>query len=355
MPDTPTTTAANTPCRIASGLASGPVAHARLAGEAVSAALLRADLSRADMVLLFLSADFADDPRPALICAARAAQTLAVTGCTALGILTEDDWILDAPSAAALVFGGGSTSPEAPRLTLAAPNTLDLRWLEGDKVHFGGVAGDATGRGPFKVWHHGQVQGEGYCTLSLPGTHSELIVSRGMRRLGEPLLVEQATGFDLLRLNGRQATEMLRRAMRSASLSTDSPAPLHTLAVATLDAAGTTRGMWPIISVNPDGGLTVATRLEVGERLAFMQHCPDQALRELDASLLEDITPAYGLMFSCGTRGAALHDGMDREWAMIRKRYPQMPLLGFYGNGQIANLHGFNQLLHHSVVLSLQA
>lgn len=350
---TPLSTSSDTPGRFATGLASAPVAHARLAGEAVSAALQRADLGRADMVLLFLSADFADDPRPALINAARAAQTLAISGCTALGILTEDDWILDAPSAAALVIGSGDPDRQAPRLTLAAPNTLDLRWLDTDKVHFGGVAGDATGRGPFKVWHHGQIQPNGYCTLALPGTETDIVISRGMRRLGETLLVESATGFDVQRLNGRPPAEMLRRAMRSAGLHVDGTPALHTLAIATLDQAGVSRAHWPIISLNPDGGMTVATRLEAGERLVFMQHCPDQALRELDSSLPDRAAPAFGLMFSCGTRGATLHDGMDREWAMIRKRYPGMPLLGFYGNGQIANLGGVNQLLHHSVVLSL--
>jgi small ligand-binding sensory domain FIST len=39
----------------------------------------------------------------------------------------------------------------------------------------------------------------------------------------------------------------------------------------------------------------------------------------------------------------------------LKKRYPGMPLIGFYGNGEIAQVNGQNQLLQYSAVLGLFA
>lgn len=334
---------------VASGIASGPVATPKLAAEAVERALRRARLTRAQAVLLFLSADFADDPRPALIAAARAAQTLALTGCTALGILTEDDWILDAPSAAALVLGGErgfvAREPGAAALTLAAPNTLELAWLAAGAPRYGGVAGDATGLGPYKVWQQGQIRADGRCEQALGGPAPKVTVSRGMLPLGEPLLVEEFEGFDLLRLSGRRAAETLGRA---------GAVPLHELALACLDPRGQVLQCWPLIAVDGNGAVTVAAHLAVGQRVVWMRRWAEAAAIELEQSL-SGPAAGFGLVFSCGSRGAAFYGGIEGDWRAIRQAQPDLPLVGFYGNGQIAAVGGENRLLHHSVVVSLFA
>ena len=90
---------------VATGLARGARAEPQLAAQAVERALERAGLTRANSVLLFLTPHFAPSPETALRAAARAAGCLQVTGCTGAGVLTDDEWLLDVPGAAAMVFG----------------------------------------------------------------------------------------------------------------------------------------------------------------------------------------------------------------------------------------------------------
>ena len=91
---------------IATGLATGVTADPAIAAQAVAQAMLHLGLSHANSVLLFLSEAFARDPQPALLAASRQSQCMQIAGCSAQGIFTEQDWVLDAPAAAAMVFGG---------------------------------------------------------------------------------------------------------------------------------------------------------------------------------------------------------------------------------------------------------
>ena len=119
----------------------------------------RAQLTHANSVLLFLTPEFARDPQPALRAASKAANCMQVIGCSAAGIFTEEDWVLDTPAAAAMVFGGNV--PLAPAhdihadplvFSLAAPNATNRPCIKPPGQRFGGISRDATGQGPFKVW-----------------------------------------------------------------------------------------------------------------------------------------------------------------------------------------------------------
>ncbi len=329
--------------RYASGLAHASRPSPRLAADAVEQALSKLGEQRAAAVLLFLSADFAHDPRPALVAAARAAQTLAVAGCTALGVMNEDDWLVDTPAAAALLIQQlPPAQADTPRLTLAAPNTLDLAWLETGWARYGGIAGDATGVGPYKVWRQGQIAADGKAELALPA--SDVLVSRGLSPVSPAFTVTGIAGFELQSLDGRMAAATLRRSMVSLP-------ELHELALATLDEDSQPSQCWPLVSLNPDGSVTVAARLFPGERVVWMRRTAATALAEVQ-TMASQPAPAAGLLFSCAGRGPALHDGQDREWQTLVRAWPGTPLAGFYGNGQIARLDGANRLLHQSLVLA---
>ncbi len=112
---------------VATGLAIGREANPNLAAQAVKQAMHAADISIASSVLLFLTSEFARDPVPALRAAAKAASCTQIMGCCP-GIFTEQDWMLDAPAAAALVLSGevalthlSTKDASQLLLTLAAP------------------------------------------------------------------------------------------------------------------------------------------------------------------------------------------------------------------------------------------
>jgi len=60
-------------------------------------------------------------------------------------------------------------------------------------------------------------------------------------------------------------------------------------------------------------------------------------MRQSIARLAErDYRPACALVFSCIGRGPYFYGGEDRDLAVLRERFPGLPLLGSYGTGQIA-------------------
>lgn len=355
-----------------SGLARGRVAEPGLAREAVRTAMERAQLEHPQAVLLFLSADFADDPQPALTAAARAAGCMQVAGCTAAGVFTEEDWVLDAPAASALVLGDGvdlrpvrrGDGDAGAELTLAAPNALDMTWLAAGGRRFGGVSGDATGQGPYSVWSGGRVQDRGRCELNLAGANLRIGVSQGVRPLSRPLPVERVQGHDLQALGGMEALASLAREL-PLSLRAPERMPTH------LIMAGLTYGkhehavkegrfhLLPVVAVNPaDQSVTIASRLTPGMHLFWALRQPQAAEHDMELMLARlagerPDPPAFGLMFPCMGRGPYFYSGEDRDILALKRRFPGIPCAGFYGNGEIAHLDGGNRLLQYSVVLAL--
>lgn len=355
--------------KVASALARGRLADPALAGQAVKTAMARAALEHPQAVLLYLTSEFAQDPQPAIAAAARTAGCLQVTGCTAAGVFTEEDWVLDAPAAAAMVFGGDlglhpSHGAEEQTLTIVAPNALDLLWLNASGPRFGGVSGDATGQGPYSVWTGGRVQAAGRCELGLRGANLRIGISQGIRPLSRPAAVEQVQGHDVYVLGGDTALGAL---VKELPLSARAPEriPTHLL------MAGVTYGdpdhaleegrfhLLPVVGVNADDkSVTVAGELRPGLDLFWALRQPQAAEHDMNAMihrLSEDIPgpPAFGLMFPCLGRGPWFYGGEDRDIQALVRRFPAMPLIGFYGNGEIAHLDGANRLLQYSVVLSL--
>ena len=354
-----------------SGLAHGRVPDPALAERAVLAAMARAGLDHPESILLYLSADFARDPQPAVSAAARAADCLQVAGCTAAGVFTDEDWVLDAPAAAALVLGDGMglrspqpNPPAGPVLTLAAPNALDMTWIESGPPRFGGVSGDATGQGPFSVWCSGRVRDSGRCELELVGVEAHLDVSQGVRPLSRPQPIDRVADRDLLGLGGAPALASLVREL-PLSLRAPDRIPTHLL------MAGIPYGapdhaiaegrfhLLPVVAVDAaQQSVTVAGRLRPGLDLFWALRQPQAAEQDM-AGLLDRLNdklrqpPAFALMFPCMGRGPYFYGGQDGDLRAVTRRYPGLPCAGFYGNGEIACRDGVNRLLQYSVVLAL--
>lgn len=354
---------------IATALAHGRSAKTDLAHEAVQTALGKAGLSYANAVLLFLSPHFAHEPEPALHEAARTAGCLQVDGCIGAGLFTEQEACLGGPAAAAMVFGGGiqlrrARAGESPIFSLAAPTGLDLAWLENKSPRFGAVASDSDGQGPFKVWSGGRVQREGRCDLAFDGVKIRIGLSQGARPLSQPQVVTEVDGNDVLAVGGHLALGSLASTLPQINRDMERM-PLH------LFMAGVTHGdpahaleegryqMMPIVSASPDtGSVTVPALLAPGDQLFWAVRQPQAA--ELDMSAMLDRLgsdtldpPAFGLFFPCLGRGPNFYGGDDRDIALIQEHYPALPLIGFYGNGEIAPLNETNRLLQYSAVLGL--
>jgi small ligand-binding sensory domain FIST len=351
---------------VATALVKATSPKPELAADAVRIALDKAGLDHPNAVLLYLSADFARDPDPAIRAAARAAGCLQIAGCTATGLFTEEDWVLDSPAAAALVLGGDYRlqSPQAgePVFTLSAPNALDWNWLAACGERYGGVSGDATGRGPYKVWQAARCQAGGHCELCITGGRVRIGVSHGVRPLNAPATLTAVSGHDILAVEGEPALSNLVHELPPA---TRERLPLHLLML------GVTYGMpmnaleegryhlLPVLASNAqDHSITVAAQIPLGSRIFWAMRLPQAAeyeMRNLVEGLCADTLddPCFALMFSCTGRGPYFYDGEDRDILQFTRHFPDTPLIGFYGNGEIAHLDGANRLMQYSAVLAL--
>ncbi len=356
--------------RIATGLATGTAATAFLASQAVQKALDKLDADRANSVLLFLTEAFASNPEAAIRAAAKTASTMQIIGCSAPGIFTDEDWVIDGAAVAAMVFTGETSleaaTPNHPQtdllLTLVAPNAINATWLTTEIQKFGGVSGDATGRGPFSVWQNGKGNTQGLCEILLHNTHGAVAASHGLRLISSPRRITDSHGYDIKAVADTPALQTLQSAWEKANKQS-TQIPYHQLLAVYADkAASIERGEYQpctIISGNEaEQSVTLAQPLAAGQWLSWAVRDKDSAQLDIvkTASQLKqqlDRTPDFALFFSCMGRGPYFYDGLDQDLALLKTLFPKLPIIGFYGNGEIAPIHGRNTLLDYSAVLGL--
>ena len=353
---------------VATALLSADKAAPEMAADVVRDALARAGGGIARSVLLFLSSDFVHQAHAAVLAASRASRCLQVTGCTAPGILTEADWVIDRPAACAMVFCGEAglaahADAALPRLTFAAPNAAAMDWLAGTARRYGLLVTDSSAHSAGRIWCHGQMAIDGRCETALGGARAAIGISRGVRALGEPLMAV-ADGYEVSRMGAHPAlTALLRQLPRD--LREQEKLPFHRLAAGIVSGAperAIEEGRYslaPVLAANhEERTLTLATPLQEGAMLFWALRDGETAegeMRRLAADLAGELggSADFGLVFSCLGRGPYFFGGEDRDLAAIKERLPGVPLIGAYGGGQIAPLHDGNRLVHNSAVLAL--
>lgn len=357
---------------VATGLSYGQRPDPQHAARAVQQALASADLERANAVILFLTPEYAGNPEPALRAAARAAGTLQVIGATGAGILTEQEWILDSPGAAAMILGGnvklGIPKPawddDQVVLSLCTPNGMGADWLDAPLQRIGAISGDVSGDGPFKVWSSGRVSEDGRAEARFENVEIALSVSQGVRALTAPIEVAEVQGYDLKRLGNYPALAVLVQSL-PGSVREMERVPLHLL------MCGVTFGdphsaiqdgryrLNHILAANVrDQSITLAQPLMRGERLFWAMRDALTAERDMRATIERGSLglsgkPEFSIMFPCMGRGPHFFGNRDRDLEALRARFPGMPIIGMYGNGEIGPLDGVNHLYQYSAIVGL--
>jgi len=108
-----------------------------------------------------------------------------------------------------------------------------------------------------------------------------------------------------------------------------------------------------LVGIDPEQGvLAIGEYLQTGQRMMFCKRDGKTAVQDLER-MLSDIKqrlsspPKGGLYFSCLGRGQHMFGQPSKEMELIAAQLGDIPLLGFYANGEIAGqrLYGYTGVL----------
>ncbi len=230
-----------------------------------------------------------------------------------------------------------------------------------------GGAASENGRAG-KSWQicGGEVAYDAVAGLAFSGKFaSETGITRSCQPFGEPLRITRADGNYIYEMDGRPAYDILLECLSGLDLEDQE----HLLEKVFLgvpmrsyqtDFAGNylTRN---IMSVNAKkGALSCVGPVEEGEFVTFTVRDPQLAERDM-RNMLENMLPtspapgkpSFGFYFNCCARGEVLYGQPGRDTALIREYFPNVPVIGFFGYGELAPADHVNHLHHHTGVLNL--
>lgn len=158
----------------------------------------------------------------------------------------------------------------------------------------------------------------------------------------------------IVELDGRPAFEVMREDA-SASESDDPNIWLANLQVA-LPISGSDRADYVVRNLagidREQGFVAIANMIEEGDRVMFVRRDRQSAERDLDRMLADmkkraKVPPQAGLYFSCLARGPNLFEREAHEMKAIEQAFGPIPIVGFFGNGEIANdrVYGYTGVL----------
>ena len=232
---------------------------------------------------------------------------------------------------------------------------LDRAYPFGSKI--GGLASGGRDAGQHVLYLDGRALRSGMVGIVVTGdVVVDTVVAQGCRPIGVPMFVTRSDEDLLLELDGRPAIDVLREvyeqlpaadqklARDSLFLGIAMTAHLQEyrqgdFLIRTLTGADASRG-------------AVAVGAQVRDNAVVQFHLRDAATSAADLEALlvrykasERATqPAGALLFSCLGRGVQLYGRPDHDSAMFRRFVGDIPLGGFFGNGEIGPVHGITQL-----------
>jgi len=183
-------------------------------------------------------------------------------------------------------------------------------------------------------------------------------VSQGCRILGAPVRVTRAHDNIILEINGRPALEVVRERVPDL-FGPVAVGARKTLFVGSADTDGPTP-FRNVIAIDPDTGmLAITSDVEDGQNVTLAVQESGVARKDLDRTLRHAVADSpgvsfrFGLYFNCLARGRNLYEEEGVDTAVISQALPDVPVLGLFGNAEIAPVAGANRVLMHSGVLVL--
>ncbi len=234
---------------------------------------------------------------------------------------------------------------------------MDLAYPSAVKV--GGLASGGE-PGQIALWLGAEQRRSGLVGLALSGNVTiDPVVAQGCRPIGSPLFVTHCHDNLLQRVDGQPAIEILEQLFESASPADQKLFRSSLFLGIEMEAGQGEYGpgdflIRNIIGIDPDqGSLAVAAPLQPAQVVQFHVRDAVASAEDLDRCLsryssdLGRSKPRGALLFSCLGRGVGLYGTSDHDSSAFRSRVGDVPLAGFFGNGEIGPvqrrtfLHGY--------------
>lgn len=187
-------------------------------------------------------------------------------------------------------------------------------------------------------------------------------VGHGWRRLGDPLVVTDSDGQRILTLDDRPATEGYFGVVGVSAEEARDPAVWRRLGL--FHPIGLTRPggeeIRAVLDVDLDEGALICADVPQGTVISVMEgdaETADEGTHAACAALLDHlggVAPVGVVAFDCAARRALFgDDGIGREVRTIGSHFPDVPLGGFYTQGEFARTRGARGV--HNATLALLA
>jgi len=363
---------------IATGSSYGALPSNDYARQAVENALAKMQDCTAGSVLLFLTNGYAYNPEAAIKQAARAAKTTQVFGCCAVGLLTEQEWLFDVEGAVAMVFPSDYSLQPANvlqssdtlsdlLLTISTPNAATTAVNATSTSQFGSICTDEYGHGPFSVWQGGRVLEQGYFHA---GFHRDKVthtthVAHGVQQISPIMRINKSKGHSLIEVDEQTAVSNLVETVPDNVHGISAKQPYNILGAigenTTVEAIE--QGYYKlkhIVSIDEVKQVIYLSGTVQQDRPMFWAMRDEtKAQQEMQKALTDSIKqlpgiPDFAFMFPNVGRGPEFFNGIDQDLALFKENFPDTPVIGFYGNGEIAPGHKLAGLINrYATVFSL--
>ncbi len=248
-------------------------------------------------------------------------------------------------------------SGEHGAVTIAHIDPREGRGVGGGP-QFGGaflIGALTSSRGPSVQFHRDGIEEEGATGVAFgEGIEVQSGLTQGCTPLAGWRRVTRAMGPVLIELDNRPALDVLME--DAAGIVAGDVERLRGRVFAAVALPNRDRADYVVrnlIGVDiRERAVAIAQPCQVGQTVQFMRRDPDAAAEDMTRMLRElkgrtSRTPAAALYFSCVGRGQNLFDTPGRELELITDVLGDLPLVGFFGNGEICHryIYGYTGVL----------
>ncbi|HIF72632.1 MAG TPA: hypothetical protein EYQ61_08775 [Dehalococcoidia bacterium] len=236
-----------------------------------------------------------------------------------------------------------------------------LDFAYSDAVKIGGLASGGGQPGANALFINGKSVRSGAVGVAFTGDLAvETVVAQGCRPIGEPLVVTESEGNVISKLGDQTPLEVLRDLFDAAETREKRLIRRSLQIGIIMDRLAQERSEGEFLIRNvlgadeEDGTLAVGELVQEGQVVQFFARdaqAADEDLRMMLEEYIDNLdgdVPASALLFSCLGRGQYLYGSPDHDTTMFTDMVADIPIAGFFSNGEIGPvgdqtfLHGYS-------------